>query len=224
MANSENQHISKSTETQKSFFVKTFKWMFLGLFITAITGILTVSLVPIEFFSTWLVWFFALAEFILVIVFSNKFSKVSSSKAAIMYIVLTVFNGIVFSSVFYCYNISQIGLAFGFAAILFGVMALYGYKTKKDLRKIGPYLLIGVIVCLISLIVNILLNNTIFDILISFAVIIIMCLLTAYDIHNMKYKELMKLDNSHLFFALKIYLDFLNIFLYILRLFNIKEE
>ena len=217
-------YFDEQNENLNTFFAKTFKWMFLGLFITAITAILTVALVPFDFFSNWTILFLSLTELILVIIFSKKFSKVSSTAATIMYIVLTLVNGIFFSSIFYCYNIAQIGLSFAYASLVFAAMALYGYKTKKDLTKLAPWLLIALLICLISLFINLMLNNTIFDILISFAVIIVMCIVTAYNIHCMKHKELQKLNNAHIYFAFSIYLDFLNIFLYILRLFGIKVK
>lgn len=214
----------KERENLNAFYIKTFKWMFLGLFITAITGMLTVYLVPVEFFSNLTILFFAITEVILVMIFSRKFNKVSSTTATVMYIVLTFINGIFFSSVFYSYNIAQIGMSFAYAAILFGAMSLYGYKTKKDLTKWGPWLIIALIICLISLVINLILNNTWIDILLSFAVIIVMSLVTAFDIHTMKYKKVRELDNSHIYFAFSIYLDFLNIFLYILRLFGINTN
>lgn len=216
--------IEKREVSQNRFYTDTFKWMFIGLMVSAITAFITAFFGTMGYVSSPLMFILCLVEVALVLLFSKKFDEVSENVALLMYFLITFVNGITLSSIFYVYDLGSIALSFVLAAVMFGVMAVYGNVTKRDISKWLPMLIVALITCLIALIINLFIGNTWLDILISIAVIVVMMLVTAYDFHMMKYKEIREMNNAHIYFALAIYLDFLNIFLYVLRLFGIKAK
>ena len=215
---------AEERENLNSFYINTFKWMFIGLMISGVTAFLTAMLGTLGYVSNPFMFVICLVEVILVIVFSSRFDRVSSSVALTMYFLITFINGITLSSIFYVYELGSMAICFILAACMFGAMAIYGRTTKRDLAKWQPMLLIALITCLIALIINLIIGNTLFDMLISVAVIVVMMLVTAFDIYTMKDEKIRAYDNAHIFFALSLFLDFLNIFLYLLRLFGINTS
>lgn len=208
-----------------SYYVKTFLWMFMGLLVTAISSIIT-AFMGNAFLTPTVVIILAVATIIIAMIFTSLFERVSSIVAAIMYFGIAILYGMLFSSIFFVYKLGTIAFCFVISAGLFGIMALYGYITKRDLSKWGVFLTIALLASIIALVVNMFIGSTVFETLICIAVIIIIMLVTAWDINSAKDKKFRNLRNSHIYFALALYLDFITIFIYLLRLIgiNIKNK
>lgn len=177
----------------------------------------------------------ALAEIILVWAFSARIRKMKLSSVIITFVAYSIINGLTLSSVFFVYQFSSIAYCFLASAIMFATMSIYGMKTKSSLNKAGKYLmmaLIGVItISLVNFIITLITHTALsfLDWIISLATIVIFAGLTAYDSQRIlraaefsdgqdDYKKL------SVYAALQIYLDFINIFLSLLRLFGRRKN
>lgn len=208
-------------------YSKVFLWMFLGLLLTFITGIYvsTNENILIFLFKNNGFIFTVIAEIITVIFLTARIRKMSPTTARISFLLYSFLTGLTFSSIFLVYQLSSIMLIFLVAGVLFGIFALIGNYTSIDLTKFGTFLfmmLIGVIICII---VNLFLNNSTFDIIISSISIIIFLGYTAYDIQKIKQLEdVIEEDNLAIYGALQLYLDFINILLDLLNLFGKSRD
>ncbi len=208
---------------------KTFGWMFIGLLVTFITGYV-ISMNPnmlLNVMSTTGLILIVIIEFALVIFLSARITKMKPITAKISFLLYSFVSGLTFSSIFVVYEITSIMFVFLITAILFAVMAAIGAFTKVDLTKMGTYLfmaLLGVILCTI---VNIFLNSPSFDLIISIVVILIFIGFTAYDVQKIKNLSEMNLiaeDNLAIYGALELYLDYINLFLHLLRFFGNNND
>ncbi len=210
------------------YISKVYGTMFLGLLVTALSAWFTASSNTMInlLYGTPAVYLFIIAELVIVFALSARINKISYGTARIMFYAYSIVNGITLSSVFLAYNLGVIYTAFFTAAISFGVMAVYGMTTKKDLTKIGNVLMMLLIGVIIASIINIFVGNSQFDLIISFAAVAIFVGLVAYDTQKLKsfyyatsgdYQMQRKIG---IIGALSLYLDFINIFLYLLRIFG----
>lgn len=211
-----------------NYFTKIFFWMFMGLIcsgVIAYYGSLNGEL--LLFVNKWF-YLIILLELGIVIAFSALARKVSPLIAKIMFLTYAALNGLVFSIIFYIYEIGSIAEVFIAAAVLFLTLAIYGYFSKKDLTKLGSILFIGLIVSIVVSIINIFLGNSALNVLLSVVVIIIFLGLTAYDIQKLKnlYYSSEEEDREKLaiYGALELYLDFINIFIRLLSLFGREKN
>lgn len=204
---------------------KVFGWMFLGLLLTFATGFF-ISLHPyamLKMISGAGLIGILIAEVVLVIFLSWRIQKMSPITAKICFMLYSIVTGITFSTIFIAYDMTSIISVFLITAVIFGVFALIGSKTKADLSKVGTYLfmaLIGVIICTI---VNIFLNNSTFDLMISCLTVVVFVGLTAYDVQKIIRLESFSMipeENLAIYGALQLYLDFINLFLELLKLFG----
>ena len=208
-------------------YSKVFLWMFLGLLVTFITGIYvsTNENILIFLFQNNGFIFAIIAEFITVIFLTARIRKMSPTTARISFLLYSFLTGLTFSSIFLVYELSSIMLIFLVASLLFGVFALIGNYTSLDLTKLGTFLLMmlfGVIICAL---INIFLDNSTFDIIISSISLIVFLGYTAYDMQKVKLLEdEMDEDNLAIYGALQLYLDFINILLDLLRLFGKSRD
>jgi uncharacterized protein len=204
--------------------IKVYKLMFLGLILTTITSVFVIYTPLINIFANRLVPFlFIIAEFGVVIYLSRRILKLSASVARFWFIIYSVLNGITLSIIFLAYTATSIAGVFVISAAFFGFMALYGTFTKQDLTHWGNLLLVGLITVIVALIINVFLGSSTFGYIISFAGVAIFLGLTAYD--NQKIKNLYYQhqntnieENLAVYGALILYLDFINLFLFILRI------
>ena len=208
---------------------KVFGWMFVGLLITFFTGYY-VSLHPetmLKLFGGWTFIVIIIIEFALVIFLSARITRMKPSTAIISFIIYSAVSGLTFSSIFVTYELGSIMYVFLLAAIIFAVFALIGATTKTDFTKVGPYLLIGLIAIIICGIINIFINNSTFDLIISVAGVGIFVIYTAYDVQQIiKLNQLSVIpeDNMAIYGALELYLDFINLFLRLLQLFGRSDD
>ena len=209
---------------------KVYGKMALGLLATAITSYLMLSsdaLMNMLFSTTATIWILFAAELALVIYLSARIDKLSSGAATALFYAYSILNGITLTPIFLAYTGVSIATTFAITAGTFGAMTIFGYVTRQDLSKMGFFLfmaLIGLIVCAI---VNLFLKNSMFDLLISCAGVLIFVGLTAWDTQAIK-RMCGEADPSMLgkvatMGALTLYLDFINLFLYLLRFFGSRD-
>lgn len=133
--------------------------------------------------------------------------------------------GLSFSSIFVVYSIGSIWSAFAGAAVLFGTMTFYGYFTRRSLDSMGQFLFVGLIAVVIASLINLFLQNSVMQMVVSALAVIIFTGLTAYD--TQKIREEVSYDNAHgtaeIRGALTLYLDFINIFLSLLQIFGDRK-
>jgi hypothetical protein len=211
-----------------SFLSKIFMWMFFGLMITALTSLVVASSPTLLqlIVSNRLIFFgIIIGEFALVVVISKNALKYTYTKTVSLFLFYSFLNGLTFSVILLQYTGQSIATAFMIASVVFGVMALYGYVTKTDLTPFRSFLIVGVVGIIVLSIVNMFLGNGTLFYLINLAGVVIFAGLTAYDLQKMKSLYSYSVKNSDVSEgnlavtgALTLYLDFINLFLFILRL------
>lgn len=206
---------------------KVYTWMALALVITGITayGVATTpSLIEAIVMNRILFWGLVIAEFGIVIGISRMLHKLSLTTATLMFIAYSVINGATLSIFLLLYTAESIGMVFFITAATFGVMAFIGYITKTDLSKIGNILYMALIGLVIASVVNMFVHSSGFQLILSYVGVIIFVGLTAYDTQKIKLmlNEQSSADESAqklaLLGALSLYLDFVNLFIYLLRI------
>lgn len=217
--------------TLNQYMTRTFVWMFAGLLVTFGVGIATLySPLVYILFNSGLYLMLCIAELVMVVVLSARIDKLRPSTATSLFFGYAVLNGINLSIIFAAYAFSTLVLAFLVGALYFGIMALYGSRTQKDLSSWGP-MLSG---ALITLIIVGLLGGLLmffmpgmfgmFDLLLCAISLVVFMAFTAYDVQKLKYYysyfggDAAMLHKSSIIGALSLYLDYINIFLYVLRI------
>ncbi len=214
---------------QQRFMTKVFGWMAFALAITGLTAMFTISspfLLNLIFGNRLVFFGLIIAEFVLVGSLVSMVHRLSAQTATLLFFFYSILNGITLSSVFLVYTASSIASTFYITAGTFGVMSLYGYFTKTDLTKAGNLLVMALIGIVIASVVNLFLNSESLYWIITYAGILIFTGLIAYD--TQKIKRLAVIGNhgsdierkGAILGALSLYLDFINLFLLLLRLFG----
>lgn len=212
---------------------KVYVWMTLALVLTGITayGVASSPGLMMTIFQTpAIMWGLIIAELIIVIAISAAINRLSLTTATLLFVLYSVLNGATLSLIFAVYTMSSIANVFFITAGTFGVMAAYGYFTKRDLSSWGKLLLMALIGLIIATLVNVfLVKSSGFDLILSYAGVLIFVGLTAYDTQKIKQMLAMQTDMGEgaqkvaLLGALSLYLDFINLFLYLLRIFGRRE-
>lgn len=207
---------------------KTFGWMAMCLLITALTAMGFVnSGLFYQVATSGAMWLLIIAELVLVFVLSARINKMSVTTATIMLIVYSALNGATLSFIFVVYSLGSIAKTFFITTGMFGVMALVGATTKRDLSKMGSILFMALIGLIIASLVNIFLHSSGLDWIISLIGVVLFTALTAYDVQRVKrlaaesdlYDDT-QVGRLAVISALSLYLDFINLFLYLLRFFG----
>ncbi len=207
--------------TENKLISKTFLWMFIGLAITFGVGY-CVSCNENMLFNLfsgykWLV--LIIAEFGLVIALSAFINKLSPMVAKVLFCVYALVTGLTFSTIFVVYQLGSIIYVFGITGVVFLIFALLGYYTKLDLSKFGTYLLMGLIAIIIASLINMFIGSSSLEFAITIIGLLIFVGYVAYDINMLKNKVYnMDSENLSIFWALQLYLDFINLFIRLLRL------
>lgn len=212
---------------------KVFLWMAFALAITGLTafGVATSpALVSLIFANKIMFWGLIIAEFALVFAISGAIHKLSLSTATLLFILYSVVNGATLSVIFFAFSMAVIAKTFFITAGTFGVMAVIGYTTKTDLTSMGKILLMALIGIIIASVVNMFVRSSGFDLIISYVGVLIFVGLTAFD--TQKIKEMLQMapdagstmQKYALLGALTLYLDFINLFLYLLRIFGNNKD
>ena len=202
---------------------KVFLWMTLGLLVTFATGYVVAlnEKMLLNIFTTGFYWVFIIAEFILVIVLSARVMKMKAVTAKICFLLYSFVSGLTFSSIFIAYDIMSIFYVFIIAAVVFAIFGAVGYFTSIDLTNLGSILLMGLIALIVCLIFNIFIGSEQFNLVLTIISLAIFVGFTAYDIQKIKRlgeSSDLPEENLAIYGALELYLDYINIFLDILRL------
>ena len=203
-------------------YSKVFGWMFLGLLVTFITGYIIANNINMLLFVLEIPFIiYIILELGLVIFLSARIHKMSDTTAKICFLIYSFVTGLTFSTIFVIYELTSIIYVFGITALLFGIFAIFGHFTKLDLTKISTFLLMGLLGVIICSIINMFLGNSTFDLIITIISIIIFLAYTAYDMQKIKRSiNILPEENLAVISALELYLDFINLFLDLLRLFG----
>lgn len=208
---------------------KVYLWMTLALVITGFTAFGIASNPGIAYAivtNRLLFWGLVIAEFGLVIGISGAINKLSAVTATLLFVLYSIVNGATLSVIFMAYTMSSIASVFFITAGLFGVMAFIGYTTKTDLTSIGKILFMALIGIIFATIVNLFVGSSMLNMIVSYIGVVIFTGLTAYDsqkIKNMLYNaDSMDegMQKIALLGSLTLYLDFINLFLMLLRIFG----
>lgn len=212
---------------KNSFITKTFLWMFLGLFATGLISYFTYeSGLTINLLYDGAFGVLCLVEVVVVLLFSFLFRKLPPTIVAILYFVYAIINGVSLSVIFYAFQIESIALVFFGSAALFGIFALLGYKTNADLTKVGTILMGALLLGVILSIINIFIGSEPINIFLDWIILIVFFGVTAYDVQKIKRLQdsgAIADDKLHIYGAMEIYLDFINIFLRLLSLFGKRK-
>ena len=219
-----------NNEKMQSFFTKVYLWMFIGLLVSA--GVSYYTSINKELLSLLAssYIFVVLIEFGVVIALTALIKKVSPTVAKILFIIYSALNGFTLASIFMVYKLDSIVMIFLGAALLFILLAIYGYVTKTDLTKFGKVLFIGLIAIIIMSIINMFVGGSSFGSVIAIISIMIFLGLTAYDMQKLERiyysyeNDANMLDKIAIYGALDLYLDFINIFIELLRLFGNRRD
>lgn len=212
---------------------KVYVWMTMALVITGITayGVAnSPALLNTLFTSPGLMWGLVIAELVLVFAISGAINRLSLTTATLLFIIYSVLNGAMLSSIFVVYQLANIATVFFITAGTFGAMAFYGYTTKKDLSSMGKILFMALIGLIIATVVNMFMKSSGFQYILSYIGVAIFVGLTAWDSQKIKQMLMTQYDMSEgaqklaLLGALTLYLDFINLFLYLLRIFGSNRD
>lgn len=211
---------------------KVYVWMSMALVITGLTAWLVAhnsTLLNLIYGNSAVIWILFIAEIGLVIGLSAAIHKLSLTVATLMFVLYSVLNGAVFSSIFLVYTMSSIATVFFITAGTFAAMSVFGYVTKKDLSSMGKFLMMALIGLIIATVVNLFMKSSGLDMIISYAGVLIFVGLTAWDTQKIKQMCLQAPDTGEtmqklaLLGALSLYLDFINLFIYLLRILGNRE-
>lgn len=214
-------------ENKTELYPKMFTWLFVGLLITFASGyalslnqslmyqVLAIGILPI-----------VIAEIVIALILGLRIQKMNPVTMRILYIVYSILTGITFSSIFVYFQMSSLISIFIMTAIVFALLAFYGYTTKRDLTKLGSIVFIGLIGVLIGSLVNMLIfKSAAADMGIAILGVIVFVGYIAYDVNKVKYLvDAVGEDKAAVYGAFQLYLDFINLFIRLLQLFGKKND
>ncbi len=221
----------------RSYMLKVYNYMGSALLVTGIVALITfkfsvLSLSPLtltplgnSLYNSGLAWIVMLAPLGVVLYMSFGIRKMSASKAQTTFWIFAALMGLSLSSIFLVYTETSITRVFFITSGTFGAMSIYGYTTKRDLTKLGSFLMMGLIGIIIASIVNIFMKSSMMYFVISILGVLIFVGLTAYDTQKIKNMYLASdsgelMGKKAIMGALTLYLDFINLFIMLLRLFG----
>jgi len=217
---------------QRSFIVKVYGWMAFALAITAITAMLTVSvpaLITTIVYNRFLFFGLLIGELVLVGYLSAAVQKMTVATATAIFVGYSALNGLTLSIVFLVFTAESIASTFFITAGTFAVISVYGYVTKRDLTSVGNLCLTGLIGVIIASVVNLFFHNEAIYWVTTYMGILVFVGLTAYDTQKIKSMNIIGNEGTEedrkeaIMGALALYLDFINLFLLLLRLFGRRK-
>jgi len=214
--------MTSQTEIVNSFLRKVYFWVAIALLISGIAAAITISSAALLsiVLSGWLIPIIII-ELALVIIISWAIDKISKEVAVVLFILYSLFTGFTLAIIFLLYTLGSVVMVFFLTAVIFLLMSIVGYVTKKDLSRLGPILFIGLIGIIIAMIVNMFLRSPMMMYIVSIIAVVIFIGLIIYDTQRLKKMALRvgrNADKYAIVGALSLYLDFINLFLHLLRL------
>jgi hypothetical protein len=215
-----------------SFMNQVYAWMCVGLATTALVAWWAAHNYSVlrDIFSHGTFLILIIAEFALVFVISAAINRIGAGLATLLFLIYSALNGLTLSAIFIVYSMGTIGQAFLITAGMFAVMSVLGFITRRDLSSIGSFLLMALVGLIIASIVNIFLASSTLMWLINYLGVFIFLGLTIYDTQKLKAMAYQTQDNAALASrlaivgSLSLYLDFINLFLLILRILNSRRN
>jgi len=213
--------------TTQRFFVKVYTWMTIALVLTGLTALYVASspaLINAIFSNTILFYGLIIGELLLVGSLVGWINRMSSQTAMAIFVGYSVLNGLTLSMIFLIYTAGSIASTFFVTAGTFGLMSLYGYLTKSDLTKIGNILVMALIGIVLASLVNMFLKSEMLYWIVTYVGVLIFVGLIAYDTQKIKKMSAYTIDGTEeqqkgaIVGALTLYLDFINLFLLLLRI------
>ncbi|MDT8420185.1 MAG: Bax inhibitor-1/YccA family protein [Desulfuromonadales bacterium] len=227
MFRQDNTHVAIPNVTVTSgFFSKVYGWMTAGLALTALASLFTLSseaMLQLIFGNKLVFYGLIFGELGLVIALSAAINRISAATATLMFLCYSALNGVTFAAIFLVYTQSSIASAFFVASGTFAAMSLYGYVTKRDLTGWGSFFFMGLIGIIIASVVNIFLQSEMIYWITSYIGVFVFVGLTAYDTQKIKmigqagFADAEQQKKAAILGALRLYLDFINLFLMLLR-------
>ena len=208
---------------------KVYVWMTLALVITGFTAYFVATnatLLSLIYSTPAVMWILIGVELAIVIGVTAAINRLSLPVATLLFVLYSVINGALLSSIFLVYTMASIAKVFFITAGTFAAMSIYGYTTKSDLTSMGKIVMMALIGLIIATVVNLFLKSSGLDMILSYAGVLIFVGLTAYDTQKIKQMCMQAPDMSEqmqkyaLIGALSLYLDFINLFIYLLRIFG----
>jgi len=214
----------------RAHMLRVYNFMASGVLLTGIVALIVASTPALReaVFGTPLKWLFMFAPLAFVFFFSFRIHKMSGAAAQGAFFAFAAVMGVSMASVFLVFTGMSIAQTFFITAAMFTAMSLYGYTTKADLSKFGSFLIMGVVGILIAMLVNLFLGSSVLQMAISILGVLIFTGLTAYDTQNIKLQYAENLGHETqtkmaVFGALSLYLNFVNIFQFLLSLTGERE-
>ena len=220
--------VRPATKLSVGFLSQAFSWMFVGLSLTAVVAWFVSQNAALSTMAQGLFLPVIIGQFILVIAISAGINRMSATTALGLFLVYAAAMGVTLSFVFLAYRLGSIYVAFFSAAAMFGGAALYGSVTKRNLASIGGYLTMGLIGIIAASILNMLIFQSLgLNFAISILGVAIFVGLTAWDVQKISTGQLAvatgSMEKGAVIGALHLYLDFINLFLFMLRLFGSRR-
>lgn len=215
------------------FMTRVYGWMSLALVVTGLVALYTASsatLLELIFGNRIGMWVLIIGTFLLVGWMTMAIRTMSPTLATVLFMAYAALNGMLFSSILLVYTGQSIALTFFISAGTFAAMSVYGYTTKADLTKLGSLAIMALVGIIIASIVNIFMESETLYWIISYAGVAIFVALVAYDTQKIKDIAIYGFDGeasekkASIIGALSLYLDFINLFLFLLRLFGSRRD
>ena len=214
----------------RAFMRSVYAWMCGGLMLTTVAALWVVmspAMQQLIFGTPMMTFGLIIAELGIVAFLSFRITKMTAATAASAFLVYSFLNGLTLSVIFWAYTQASIVQAFLTAAAMFGAMSVYGFVTKRDLTAVGSFFFMGLIGIVICSVINLFLHSSGLSFVISIIGVFVFLGLTAYD--NQKLKAMATVtgpmqENVAVIGALRLYLDFINLFLFMLRLFGNRRR
>lgn len=220
-----------SADAIRTYVQRVYAWMVGGLLLTTASAVLVASSETLQaaIFGTPLVWVVMLAPLAMVFFLSARIDSMQPSTAAGTFIAYALTNGLSFGAIFLVYDLGSIFQVFFIAAGMYAGAAIFGFTTKRDLTGMGSFLFMGLIGLIIASVVNIFLGSSILEFAVSVIGVLVFTGLTAFEMSKIKEQAIVMYAGEGLAHkrailgALSLYLNFVNLFLYLLRLFGNRD-
>ncbi len=225
MNQQDNKPFSYSQDAVFSNFMqRVYQWMAMGLALTGLAAFITIGNASLlRFLLHGGMWLFFISEFVLVIWLTRSLQKISVQAATLGFLTYSVLNGITMSGIFLIYTSASISSTFFITAMTFAGVSVYGWVTKQDLTSVGSFCFMALIGVIVASLANWFFHSPVFSWIISYCGVAVFIGLTAYDTQRLKAIH-QNMENAPeqlaIVGALMLYLDFINMFLFLLQIFG----
>ena len=218
-------------EDKKNLLANTFTWLFAGLLVTFVVSYFTTIdndtiLSVYGAFNGYSYIVYIILELALAVALTAFIHKINANVAKVLYLLYAALTGLTLSGIFILYTGDSIAYTFLATSAVFGIFAVIGKTTNIDLSKLGIYLFVGLIAIIIAEIVNVFIMNNTLNMLLIVLTIIVFCGYVAYDINRLLKSDFLSEDHDKksIFYAFQLYLDFINLFIELLKLFGKSRD